>query len=69
MQCLRDDYTEALQQELNEIEEPEQTHCHIEFQDETKREVSPFKLRNFLSDKCNQKFEELIQPIAEANSP
>ena len=32
---------------------------HIDFQDDTKREVNPFRLRNFLSDKCNQKVEEL----------
>ena len=58
MHCLRDYYTEVLQQELNEIKEPEEIY-YIEFQDETKREVNPFKLRNFLSDKCNQKVEEL----------
>ena len=59
MHCLRDYYTEVLQQELNEIKEPEEIYYHIEFQDETKRDVNPFKLRNFLSDKCNQKVEEL----------
>ena len=29
------------------------------FQDETEKEVNPFKLQSFLSDKCNQKIEEL----------
>ena len=56
---LGDYYTDVLQQELNEIKEPEEIYYHIEFQDETKRDVNPFKLRNFLSDKCNQKVEEL----------
>ena len=56
---LGDYYTDVLQQELNEIKEPEEIYYHIEFQDETKREVNPFKLRNFLSDECNQKVEEL----------
>ena len=59
MHCLIDYYTEVLQQELNEIEEPEEIYYHVEFQDLTKGEVNPFKLRNFLSDKCNQKVEEL----------
>ena len=59
MNWLRDYYTEVLQQELNEIKEPEEIYYHIEFQAETKREVNPFKIRNFVSDKCNQKFEEL----------
>ena len=58
MHCLRDYYTEVLQV-LKEIKEPEETYYHNEFQDEPKREVNPFKLRNFLSDKCNQKVEEL----------
>ena len=49
----------CLKQELNEIKEPEEIYSNIEFQDETKREVNPFKQRNFLSDKCNQKVEEL----------
>ena len=49
---------DVLQQGLNEIKEPEETY-HIEFKYETKREVNPFKLRNFLSDRCNQKVEEL----------
>ena len=51
---------------------------YIEFQDETKRVVNPFKLWNFLSDKCNQKVEELrtdskngfsfkVKPILELN--
>ena len=57
MHCLRDYYTEVLQQELNDIKEPEE--YHIEFQDETRREVNPFKLQNFLSDKYNEKVEEL----------
>ena len=53
MHCLRDYYTKVLQQELNEIKEPEEMHYHIEFQDETKRVVDQFKLQNLLSDKCN----------------
>ena len=56
---LGDYYTDVLQQELNEIKEPEEIYYHIEFQDETKRDVNPFKLRNFMSDKCNKKVEEL----------
>ena len=59
MHCLRDYYTEVLQQELNEIKEPEEIYYHIEFQGETKREVNPCKLQNLFSDKCNQKVEEL----------
>ena len=60
MHCLRDYYTEVLQRKLNEIKEPEELYYQIEFQDETKREVNPFKLQNFLSEKCNQNVEELI---------
>ena len=30
-----------------------------EIHDEAKREVNPFKLRNFVSDRCDKKFEEL----------
>ena len=56
---LGDYCTDALQQELNEIKEPEEIYYHIEFQDETKRDVNPFKLRNFLGDKCSQKVEKL----------
>ena len=48
-----------MQQELNEIKEPEEIYYHYEFQDEIKGEVNPFNLRNFLSDKCNQKVEEI----------
>ena len=59
MHYLRDFYTEVLQQELKEIKETEEIYCHIDFQDEIKREVKAFKLRNFLCDKCNQKVEEL----------
>ena len=59
MQCLRDYYTEVLQQELNEINEPEKKYYLIEFQDETNREVNPFKPWIFLFYKCNQKAEEL----------
>ena len=54
---LRDYSTEVLQQDLNEIKEPEETFYHVEFQGETRREVNPFKLRTFSSDKCNQKVE------------
>ena len=50
-----------LQQELNEIREHEEIYYHIEFQDETRTDVNPFRLRNFLSDKCNQKVEELTK--------
>ena len=32
----------------------------IDFDDEIKRDVNPLKLRNFRSDKCNEKVEELI---------
>jgi len=59
MHCLGDYYTEVLQQELNKIREPAELYYHIEFNDETKREVNPFKLRNFLSDECNRKAEKL----------
>ena len=38
---------------------PKEMYYNIEFQDETKREVNPIKLRNFLSDKSNQKVKEL----------
>ena len=55
MHCLRDYYAKVLKQELNEIKDSEEIYYHIEFQDETKREVNTFKLRNFLSDYCNQK--------------
>ena len=75
---LGDYYTDVLQQELNEIKEPEEMFYHIEFQDDTKRDFNPFKLRNFLSDKCNQKVEELttdsknefsfkVEPILQRN--
>ena len=57
MHCVRDCYTELVQ-ELNEIKEPEEIYYHIEFHDQTKREVDPFKLWNFLSDTFNQKVEE-----------
>ena len=59
---LRDYYTGVLQHEPNGIKEPEEIYYPIEFHDETKRLVNPFKLQNFLSDnisKCNQKVEEL----------
>ena len=46
MHRLRDYYAEVLQQELNEIKELEELYFHIECQDETKKEVSPFKIRN-----------------------
>ena len=59
MKCLRDYYVKVLQQELNEIKEPEELYYHIEFQDETRREVNSFKLRNFLMDKRVYKVEEL----------
>ena len=61
MHCLRDYHTEVLQQELNEIKHSEEIYYHFEFQDETMRDCNPFKLLNFLSDKCNQKVEELTK--------
>ena len=51
-------YTEVLQQELNGIKEHEEIY-HIEFHDESKREVNSSKLRNFMIDRCDQKVEEL----------
>ena len=51
--------TELLQHVLTEMKEPEELYYHIEFDEETKKEFNPFKLRNFLSVKCNQKIEEL----------
>ena len=64
MNHIRDYYTEVLlQQILNEIEETKEKHYHIEFHDETMREVNRFKIRNFLSNKCNQKVEELTTDI------
>ena len=60
MHRLGDYYTEVLQQELNEVKEPEKKNYQIDFFDETKREVNPFKQQNFLNHKCNQKTEELI---------
>ena len=59
MHCLGDYYVEVIHHELIEIKEPEEICYYIEFHDETNREVNPFKLRDFLSDKCNQKFGEL----------
>ena len=35
------------------IKEPDKIDYHIEFNDVNKREVNPFKLQKFLSDKCN----------------
>ena len=54
MHRLGDYYTKVLQHELNEFKESEELYYHFEFPDETRREVNPFKLRNFLSDKCRQ---------------
>ena len=59
MHRLGDYYIEVLQQQLNETKEPEEIQYHIEFHDESKREVNSFKLRIFFSDKCNQKVNEL----------
>ena len=59
MHHLRDICTKVLQQELNEIKQPEKIYNHIEFHDETKRMVNRFNLQKFLSEKCNQKVEEL----------
>ena len=59
MNRVGDYYTELLLQEMSEIKESGEIYYHIEFHDETKRVVNPFKLRNFLSDKCYQKVEEL----------
>ena len=61
MHRLGDYYTKVLQQELNEIKEPEEIYVHIEFHDETKREINPFKLRSFSSGKFNQKDEKLTK--------
>ena len=47
---MGDYYTDVLQQELNEIKEPEEIFYPFEFQDEIKRDVNPFQLLNFLSD-------------------
>ena len=63
MHRLGDYYTEVIQQELNKIEEPGEIYYHIEIHDETWRKVNPCKLRSFLSDKCNQKVEELTTDI------
>ena len=57
MHFLRDYYTEVLQQKLNEIKELGEIYDHTEFQNEIRREVNPFKLRNFLNNKFNQKVE------------
>ena len=35
-----------LQQEMNEVKEPEEMYYHIDFHDKTKREVSSFKSQN-----------------------
>ena len=56
---LGDYYTDVLQHELNEIKETEEIYYHVELQDVTNRDVNPLKLRNFLSDKYNQRVEEL----------
>ena len=42
MHCLRDYYTEIVQQDLNEIKEQEEMYYHIEFHDETNIEINPF---------------------------
>ena len=47
MYCLIDYYTEVLQQELNGIKEYDEMFYHIEFPDETMKEINPVKLRNF----------------------
>ena len=59
MHLLGDYYTEVLQQQLNEIKESEELYYNFLFHEETKRDVNPFKLRNFLRDKCDEKVEEL----------
>ena len=75
---LGDYYTDVLQQKLIENKEPEGIYYNIEFQGETERDILPFKLRNFLSDKCNHKIEELttdskngfsfkVEPILQLN--
>ena len=52
-------YTELLQQDMNQIKEPEERCYHIKIDDEIKRHVNPFKLRSCLSDKSNQKVQEV----------
>ena len=59
MHCLKNYYIEVQRQELNGVKGPEEIYYRIELQDETMREVNPFKLRNLWSDKCNQKVEEI----------
>ena len=44
---------------MNDINGAEEIYYHIEFHDETRREVNPLKLQIFLSGKCNQKVKEL----------
>ena len=44
---------------MSKIKEPTEIYYHVDFYDEAQREVNPFKLRNFLSDKCNRTVEEL----------
>ena len=59
MHSPRGYYTDVLKEELNQIKEPEEIYYHIDFHDETKREVNPFNLQGSSSDKCNQKVEEV----------
>ena len=76
MHRLGDYYKEVLQEEMNKVKESEEIYHHFEFHDEAKRKVHSFKLRSFLSGKCNQRVEELatnskirfsfkVQPILE----
>ena len=44
---------------LKEIKERKEIYYHIEFHDETMREVYPSKPQTSLSDKCNQMVQEL----------
>ena len=59
MHCLGDYNKEVWKQDLNESKQPEEIYYHFEIHDEIMREVNPSKLRNLLSDRCNQKVEEL----------
>ena len=58
MYRLGDSYAKQLQQELNEVKEPEETYYYMNFTTKL-GEGNPLKLRNFMSDKCNQKVEEI----------
>ena len=52
-------FPDALQDELNQVKEPDDKYYHIEFQKDSRREINPFKLRDFLSAKCGQQIDKL----------